>query len=74
MRPGQTVHLIGYARAATDPAAGENFNAMIESGAAAPTFRSCSCSAFHQCRRTHGHSLDPPRARVCPVAKVPFTG
>lgn len=74
MRPGETVHLIWYLRPVTDPAPWEKFKTVIESGDAAPTFRICYCSAFNQCWLTNGHTLDPPRVKVCPVAKVPLTG
>ena len=74
VRSGETVHLIWYARPAIDPAPWEKFKAVIESGVAAPTFRICYCSAFNQCWLTNGHALDPPRVKICPVAKVPLTG
>jgi hypothetical protein len=74
MRPGETVHLIWYRRPATDPAPWEQFKAVVESADAAPKFRICYCSAFNQCWLTNGHELDPPRVKVCPVAKVPLIG
>ena len=74
LRPGAELHLIWYPYPSTDPGPWNAFRTILKSGSDSPTFRICYCSAFNQCWLTNGHELDPPRVKVCPVAKVPLIG
>lgn len=70
LRPGQSVVTLLYPRTPADSATWRELTAKIRSA----RFKLCYCSVFDQCWLTSRETLRPKPVRICPVAKVPYSG
>lgn len=70
LRAGETIHLLWYPKSPLDA------QSWAKAQAAVPTLRLriCYCSVFNQCWLSEGSTIEPPRVKVCPRAKVQMGG